>query len=226
MAGSDSETFGLLLRRYRLAASLSQEALAERAGLSPSAIASLERGRRTTPRLETVSLLATALGLDEGDRTALLAAATGTPFGSRTDSPVAALPDRPMQAATLPLPPTALMGREHEEAAIRHLLQRAGEPGGARLLSLIGPGGVGKTRLALAVAAASQESYADGVAFVDLSALRDPALVPSTIAQALGIRESGGWSVRDLLIALSRTCASDTCCWCWTTPNRWWRLHL
>src|SRR5437588_544426 len=83
-----------------------------------------------------------------------------------------------------PLLRTALIGREHEEAAVLHLLQRTGDPAGARLLSLTGSGGVGKTRLALAVAAATQEAYADGAVFVDLSALRDPVLVPATIARA------------------------------------------
>ena len=63
---SETETFGVLLRRYRLAASLSQEALGERAGLSANAIAALERGRRKTPRPATVLLLADGLGLSAG----------------------------------------------------------------------------------------------------------------------------------------------------------------
>jgi len=205
MAGNMSVTFGLLLRRFRLAASLSQEALAERANLSASAIASLESGRRTSPRLETVALLVVALGLDHADRSALLAAATGTPVPDPAAPAVEATQaGHAAQPAPLPLPPTALMGREHEQAAIRRLLQQADEPGGARLLTLIGPGGVGKTRLALAVAAASRESYTNGAVFVDLSALRDPDLVPSTIALALGVREAGGQSLRDALVAHMR----------------------
>ena len=71
--------FAALLRRYRLAAGLSQEALAERARLSVEAISTLERGRRTAPRLQTVRLLAEALALEGSDRAAFLDAARGVP---------------------------------------------------------------------------------------------------------------------------------------------------
>ncbi|HVA93080.1 MAG TPA: helix-turn-helix transcriptional regulator, partial [Chloroflexota bacterium] len=72
MVVSASETFGSLLRRYRLGAGLSQEALAERAGLSTDAIAHLERGRRNAPRLVTVGMLADALQLGPPERAALI----------------------------------------------------------------------------------------------------------------------------------------------------------
>jgi predicted ATPase/transcriptional regulator with XRE-family HTH domain len=197
------EPFGTLLRRYRIAAGLSQEALAERAGLGANTIASLERGRRTAPRLTTTGLLADALGLAPDDRATLLAAAVGTQAPSPAQEPVApdvapAQDNAPPRSATLPTPPTALVGREHDVAAVMHLVRRGVETSGSRLVTLLGPGGIGKTRLALAVAAAIQPAFPDGVVFVDLSTLRDPSLAPAMVAKALGLQE-GTQHARDLL---------------------------
>ena len=75
---AEKTPIGDLLRRHRLFAGLSQEALAERAGLSVDAIRALERGRRHTPRPDTLAMLATALTLDDADRIALITVATGT----------------------------------------------------------------------------------------------------------------------------------------------------
>ncbi|HWE63745.1 MAG TPA: tetratricopeptide repeat protein [Chloroflexota bacterium] len=192
-------TFGALLRRYRLTASLSQEALAERAGLSVGAIGALEGGRRTSPHPETVSLLADALGLSPADRAALIAA-VGVREPAATVIPGMPAPPSALPATALPtwpVPPTVLIGREREEAAVVHLLRRE-ERG--NLVTLTGPGGVGKTRLALTVATVLRDAYPDGVTFVDLSALRDPALVAPTVAQALGLRGEGARGARDLLL--------------------------
>jgi non-specific serine/threonine protein kinase len=100
--------------------------------------------------------------------------------------------------AQLPAPLTSFVGREAERAALARLLTAA-PPAGARLLTLTGPGGCGKTRLALAVSADLAASFADGVAWVDLAALTDPGLVPQAVAAALGLREEAGGSLIDVL---------------------------
>ncbi len=89
---------------------------------------------------------------------------------------------------TLPVPATPFLGREHELAEVVALLT---DPD-TRLLTLTGPGGTGKTRLALQAAAEARDTFPDGVTWIPLAPLRDPALVIPTLAQTLGIRERPG----------------------------------
>jgi predicted ATPase/class 3 adenylate cyclase len=106
--------------------------------------------------------------------------------------PLKSLENRPNN---LPLQPTPFLGREREVGAIVALLGRAD----VRLLTLTGPGGTGKTRLGLQMAAEVVDEFPDGVFFVPLAPLTDPALVPSAMAEGLGVREEGGQPLRERL---------------------------
>src|SRR5260221_3992051 len=160
-------TFGALLKRYRMAAGLTQEALAERASLSTRAVSDLERGLSRAPRYDTLDLLTRAMNLEAEPRAALVAAAR--PALPREDAEAA-----PLQV--LPFPPTALLGREQEIAQALGLVRERG----VRLLTVTGPGGVGKTRLALELAHDLRADFADGLPLVARTVLRDSFLVHRT----------------------------------------------
>jgi predicted ATPase/DNA-binding NarL/FixJ family response regulator/transcriptional regulator with XRE-family HTH domain len=193
-----THSFGARLRQYRLRAGLTQEALAERSGLTSSAIAALERNRRRHPYPHTLRLLATALALsnDELAQFNLLAMA-----GHRDT--ITSEPPLPQEArrTNLPAPRTSLIGRESATAALVDLIPRHV----GRLVTLTGIGGGGKTRLALAVAAELQDAFAHGVWLVELAASRDPALIPQVVAATLGLPDVAGTPLLERLVQTLRT---------------------
>src|SRR6516164_2060194 len=140
MSAEPGKAFGTLLRRYREAAGLSQEDLAERAGLTAKGIGALERGERQRPQPHTLQQLTAALALSEQQRAAFIAAVP-RPTGAGPDleaapaAPPGIPPPGPGMAA-LPVPLTTLVGREGDVAAVTTLLRRdphAGTP--VRLLT-------------------------------------------------------------------------------------------
>jgi predicted ATPase/DNA-binding XRE family transcriptional regulator len=190
VAGEPTGGFGLLLREFRVAAGLSQEALAQRAGLSVDAVAALERGRRTRPRAFTVGVLADALGLSGSERARLASAAVGPPDATaRVLSRAVASETDP--ADRLPRWLTSFVGRQRELAQLRGHLERY------RLVTLLGPGGTGKTRLAVAAALAAPGPRW----FVALDACGEPGLVPRAVAAAVGIRDVPGTPLAETLLA-------------------------
>ena len=174
MKAGPAGSFGTRLKALRESAGFTQEELATIAGLSVHAVSALERGERRRPHVETVRALSAALDLTGDARDALMGSARAPAQYAAADE---------LTVAPLPLALTSLLGRDADVETLRRWLA---DPA-ARLITLVGPGGVGKTRLALELARAIANEDTTRVVFVPLAALRDPAFLAPTIAEALGL---------------------------------------
>ena len=172
---SPDASFGARLRRLREAATLTQEELAARAGLTVKAVGALERGERRWPYPHTVRSLADALRLGSDDRAGLVAAAQRPTAVAEPAS------------AGVPVPPTPMVGRQAELDEVLDLVRS----GRTRLVTLTGPGGVGKTRLALALATELAADFDGAATVAELAPVRDFALVLPTIGRSLGLTQLG-----------------------------------
>jgi predicted ATPase/DNA-binding XRE family transcriptional regulator len=169
--------FGAQLKALREAAGFTQEELATIAGLSVHAVSALERGERRKPHVGTVRALTAALDLTGAARDALVAKARPQARNRAIDGSA---------SVRLPPIPTRFVGREVDAQTLRQWLADRT----ARLITLVGPGGVGKTRLALELAHYIAAEGADRVVFVPLAGIRTPAFVASAIAEGLGLSDS------------------------------------
>ncbi len=187
-----TSSFGALLKQYRMAAGLSQETLAERARISTRTISDLERGVNQIPRSDTLEALLQALSLSKDQQQVLI---------SSVRPAIPAMPISSDPLYVLPLPPTELVGREQELSSAVALLR--GHK--ARLLTLIGPAGVGKTHLALDIAHHLGADFKDGIVFVSLAPISDHSLVASQVARTLKLRETAHSSFSEQVCAFLST---------------------
>jgi predicted ATPase/DNA-binding CsgD family transcriptional regulator/DNA-binding XRE family transcriptional regulator len=193
----EKQSFGLWLKHRRVAFDMTQQVLAAQADCSARTIRQLEAdGRR--PSRQLAERLALALGISSTARQAFVDFARGrlltTP--STLDGASATLAiEHP-----LPIPTSPLVGRDEIGRVLAELMLRSE----VRLLNLVGPPGVGKTRLAIHVAANIAGAFRAGVCFVELATIQNNAQVIPTIAAALGLREEGKQSLSETLTASLR----------------------
>lgn len=195
-APTASITFGELLRKHGVAAGLTQELLAARAGLSVHGIQKLEHGA-TRPYQATVERLAVTLELSPDDQALFWTSGRPAPRERQSRSQLPISPKR-LYGHNLPTSLTSFVGREHELADLRVRLAEA------RLLTLTGVGGCGKTRLALEFSRTVVDQYPGGVWLVEHAPLADAAFVPQTVAAALDVRETPGQPIASTVAAALR----------------------
>ena len=192
----ESNSFGYWLRRHRKALDWTQAELARRVNCTAATIRKIEADERK-PSRQLAELLADQLNVPADQRAAFLHAARHAVFSDAlslaTPAPISARPPH-----NLPAPLTALVNRVRDIAVVSELLARDD----VRWLTLIGPPGIGKTRLCLQSAGNVLPHFPDGVWYVDLAPVADSALVLPTMARALNIAESGALMPMQQLTAI------------------------
>jgi predicted ATPase/transcriptional regulator with XRE-family HTH domain len=189
-------SFGTWVKRRRKSLDLTQHELARRVGCSVSAIFKIETDERR-PSRQIAELLAEHLEIPPDQRAQFLTVArqiktadepgAWVPTSSDRASEAAAVPDAPALPASLPVARTSLVGREHE---LRAITQQVQDPT-CRLLTLTGPGGVGKTRLAVEAAHRLEGTFPSGIAYVSLVGTSASEYIIPAIGDALGFAFAG-----------------------------------
>jgi predicted ATPase/transcriptional regulator with XRE-family HTH domain len=204
-------SFGYWLTRRRKALRMSRAELARRVCCAAITLRKIEEDARR-PSRQIAAKLADHLAVPGGESATFIRVARGElqiewlppAEWPATDTPHPATGAR---LSNLSIPPTPLIGRAADVAAVCDLLRRNPDEwqgSDTRLLTLTGAPGIGKTRLGLQVATQLRDAFADGVWLISLAPLRDPSLVLATITQTLGIAERTGVSLLDRLTAYLR----------------------
>ena len=192
----EQNSFGIWLRLKRKALDLTREDLAKRVGYSAATIRKIEDEERH-PSAQAVERLAEFFNIPQGERKDFLHFARGdskfAPIENGEDAPWH--PTVRPHPSNIPATTTALIARQQEIALVREYLLKAD----IRLVTLMGPPGIGKTRLSIETARAVLPDFSDGVFFVALASLVDPNSIPSVIIRSLGYMESGKTSPEDQL---------------------------
>jgi predicted ATPase/DNA-binding XRE family transcriptional regulator len=181
-------SFGVWLRKQRRAMDITRQAFADQVGCAEVTLRRIEAGT-LKPSKELANILLEKIGIPETERPQWISFARGL-----SGSPSTSVPSSTKPKSNLPAPVTTFIGRKKEQVDVIKLITKH------RLVTLTGPGGVGKTRLSIKVGEQVMGNYADGVWLVELASLSDPTLIAQTLASLFGLTKQSRISFTDLLI--------------------------